>query len=171
MASPWPEQVSSRPVEQVSWDMVQRFLAGTGMRLPTEAEWERAYRAGTGTAYHSLPGYPGGTNDEVLLAEISWFLGNSAGQTRPVGQKAGNGFGLHDMNGNVMEWTDDIWHPNYNGAPTDGSAWVEGGDATQRVMRGGAMDLDPKGLRSASRSFSSRVYRNQNTGLRVVRAP
>lgn len=162
------EQVPSRPVEQVSWDMVQQFLAGTGMRLPTEAEWERAYRAGTGTAYHSLPGYPGGTNDEVLLAEISWFLGNSAGQTRPVGQKAGNGFGLHDMSGNVWEWVSDRWG-DYSAQPqTDPAGPTTGSD---RVIRGGSWVSGPFGVRSSYRFLGAPGGTSDGLGFRVARSP
>ena len=98
-------QILDRPVEEVSWDMIQGFEAATGLRLPTEAEWEYACRAGTQTAYN-LP--PNGTNDDGLLGQVAWFGGfdggNSAYQTHPVGQKQANNLGLHDMHGNVIEW-------------------------------------------------------------------
>jgi formylglycine-generating enzyme required for sulfatase activity len=106
-------QVLSRPVETVSWEAAQILLSITGMRLPSEAEWEYACRAGTTTAYHSMPGLPNGFNDDTLLGNIAWFAGNAGGQTRPVGQKAGNGFGLHDMAGNVWEWVNDWYGENY----------------------------------------------------------
>jgi formylglycine-generating enzyme required for sulfatase activity len=99
-------QVPFRPVETVSWNMIQGFEAATGLRLPTEAEWEYACRAGTQTAFN-LP--PNGTNDEGLLGQLAWFSSNSASQTRPVGQKLANNLGLHDMHGNVWEWVED-WH-------------------------------------------------------------
>jgi formylglycine-generating enzyme required for sulfatase activity len=113
--NPSPEvpasEVPNRPVDTVTWDGVQGFLGATSLkgganpelRLPTEAEWEYAYRAGTTTAYHSLPGYPDGTNDDQVVNDIAWWGscpncgGNSGHQTYPVGRKAGNGFGLHDM--------------------------------------------------------------------------
>jgi len=102
-------QVPLRPVESVSWNTVQGFLTQTPMRLPTEAEWEFAYRAGTATAFHGTPTASGGSNDESVLPGIAWFLGNNGPQgtpnygPKPVGQKASNGFGLHDMSGNVWE--------------------------------------------------------------------
>lgn len=162
------DQVSSRPVEQVSWNMVQEFLGGTGMRLPTEAEWERAYRAGTTTAYHSLPGYPDGTNDEVLLAEISWFLGNSSGQTHPVGTKAGNGFGLHDMSGNVWEWVSDRWG-DYSGEPQTDPVGPASG--TARVIRGGSWVSGPFGVRSSYRFIGAPDGVDVGLGFRVARTP
>ncbi|MDA1105598.1 MAG: formylglycine-generating enzyme family protein, partial [Planctomycetota bacterium] len=103
----------SRPVEQVSWNTIQGFLTSTGMRLPTEAEWEYAYRAGTTTAFHSMPGYPDGTNADSQLGTIAWYSSNSSSQTHAVGQKAGNGFGLHDMSGNVWEWVKDWYSASY----------------------------------------------------------
>ena len=163
-----PEQVSHRPVEQVSWNMVQGFLSGTGLRLPTESEWELAYRAGTTTAYHSLPGYPGGTNDELLLDEISWFLGNSLGQTHPVGTKAGNGFGLHDMSGNVWEWVSDWWG-DYSGEPqTDPTGPATG---SFRVIRGGSWVSGPFGVRSSYRFLGAPDGIGDGLGFRVARTP
>ena len=94
-------EVPNRPVEQVSWNDIQPFCTATGMRLPTEAEWEYAYRAGTTTAFHGMPGYLNGTNDDNQLGTIAWFSSNSGSTTRPVAGKAANGFGLYDMSGNV----------------------------------------------------------------------
>ncbi|MEY3021095.1 MAG: hypothetical protein RIS86_291, partial [Planctomycetota bacterium] len=103
----------NRPVEVVSWNTIQGFLSATGMRLPTEAEWEYAYRAGTTTAYHGWAGQPGWTNDDSLAGTIAWYSSNASSQTRPVGGKAANGFGLHDMAGNVHEWVSDWYLSNY----------------------------------------------------------
>jgi formylglycine-generating enzyme required for sulfatase activity len=137
-------QVSLRPVETVSWDMIAGsagFLSRTGFRLPTEAEWEFAYRAGTTTEFHGFTGYPNGTNDDELASRIAWYRGpglcGTGCQTRPVGGKAGNGFGLHDMGGNVLEWVND-WHSaNYyaSSPPLNPSGPLTG---TARTLRGGS---------------------------------
>jgi formylglycine-generating enzyme required for sulfatase activity len=140
----WPssdvpaDQVPNRPVDRVSWNMIASvggFMAQTGMRLPTEAEWEWAYRAGTKTAFHGFTGYLNGTNDDTLVGNIAWYGENSNWQTRPVGGKAGNGFGLHDMAGNVWEWVND-WDGSYSaGAQTDPAGPATG---SKRVYRGGS---------------------------------
>jgi len=105
------DQVPNRPVESVSWNITQGFMTQTGMRLPTEAEWEYACRAGTTTAFHGFTGYLSGTNDDSLLGNIAWYTSNSNNQTRPVGGKLGNGYGLHDMSGNALEWVNDRFGP------------------------------------------------------------
>jgi formylglycine-generating enzyme required for sulfatase activity len=164
------EQVPNRPVERVSWNTIQGFLSATGMRLPTEAEWEYAYRAGTTTAFHSMPGYPNGTNDDSLLGTIAWFDGNSADQTRPVGQKAGNGFGLHDMSGNVWEWVND-WHDDgyYASSPSANPPGPSSG--AKRVLRGGGWVIDSNDCRSSDRSIYYPSSRNDLIGFRVARNP
>jgi formylglycine-generating enzyme required for sulfatase activity len=164
-------QVPNRPVERVTWLSIQGFLSATGMRLPTEAEWEYACRAGTSTAFHSTPGNQAGTNDDNLLGNVAWYAGNSGNQTRPVGQKAGNGFGLHDMSGNVFEWVDDWYAGNYYSqspstnptGPTTGSL---------RVLRGGGWDLNSGRCRSACR-YQTFPSNNGNVfaGFRVARNP
>ena len=112
----------SLPVEQVSWsdaqEFVRRLSAKTGKtyRLPSEAEWEYAARAGSRTEWSF-----GDSQNE--LGRYAWFNANSGNTTHPVGEKLPNAFGLHDMHGNVWEWTEDCWNDNYNGAPNDGSAW------------------------------------------------
>jgi formylglycine-generating enzyme required for sulfatase activity len=129
---------SDCPVERVSWYDVQEFIhklnlkTGKQYRLPTEAEWEYACRAGQQTEYC-------GGDD---LNSIGWYGahaisgGNSAMTTNPVGQKQANAFGLYDMSGNMWEWVQDSYHSNYNGAPNDGSEWD--GDGAIRVVRGGS---------------------------------
>jgi formylglycine-generating enzyme required for sulfatase activity len=167
-------QVTLRPVEQVSWNTIQGFLSATGMRLPTEAEWEYAYRAGTATAYHSMPGYLNGTNDDSLVGNIAWFEGNAEGQTRPVGQLAGNGFGLHDMSGNVWEWVSD-WHsPDYYASsPSVNPPGPPSG--THKVVRGGTWlnTLPFLMLRSSHRwsGLPEAFYYPFEVGFRVVRSP
>ena len=166
-------QVSNRPVEQVSWNMTPGFLAATGMRLPTEAEWEYAYRAGTTTAFHSMPGYPDGTNDDSLLGTIAWFwTGNCTSgaicQTRPVGGKAGNGFGLHDMSGNVSEWVHDRLG-TYPSAPQTNPTGPASG--TWRVVRGGSWGGDTNGVRSSFRGYGGPEETGTFIGLRVARTP
>jgi formylglycine-generating enzyme required for sulfatase activity len=164
-------QVPNRPVERVSWNTIQGFLSATGMRLPTEAEWEYAYRAGTTTAFHSMPGYPSGTNDDSMAGQIAWFNVNAGFQTRPVGQLAGNGFGLHDMAGNVWEFVNDWYSAEYYASsptvnpqgPTSGSL---------RAMRGNSYDYDSNRCRASYRnSFPPDLGNDWSIGFRVARNP
>ena len=140
------------PVERVSWVDVQEFIKklnekeGTDKyRLPSEAEWEYACRAGTSTRY-SLG------DSESKLGDYAWYWDNSGG-THPVGQKKANPWGLYDMHGNVREWVQDCWHSDYNGAPTDGSAWVVACKyvGAARVIRGGSWINNAGSCRSAFR--------------------
>jgi formylglycine-generating enzyme required for sulfatase activity len=150
------------PVENVSWTDAQEFLrrlsaaAGHRYRLPSEAEWEYAARAGSTAAY------PWGESFNAGRV-------NGGTATRPVGWFLANAFGLHDMHGNVMEWVQDVWNDSYSGAPTDGSAWLTGADPSRRVLRGGAWSGSPAALRSAARMGSPADTRNGMTGFRVVR--
>jgi formylglycine-generating enzyme required for sulfatase activity len=165
-------QVPNRPVEKVSWNMIagaDGFMAQTGMRLPTEAEWEYAYRAGTTTAFHGFTGYLNGTNDDTLVGTIAWYNSNSNSQTRPVGGKAGNGFGLHDMSGNVWEWVND-WYGSYlSGAQTDPTGPTTG---SYRVLRGGGWGDVSKRVRSSDR-YDTYSPNNPgiNIGFRAARNP
>ena len=160
----------NRPVERVSWINATNFCAGLGLRLPTEAEWEYAYRAGTTTAYHSMPGYPDGTNDEELAGNIGWNELNSGNQTHNVGQLAPNGFGFHDMAGNVNEWCSD-WLGPYSAEPqtnpTGGSS-----KSGYRVLRGNAFNSPRYYLRSSKRwGFLPNYQFSWILGLRVARNP
>jgi len=163
-----PAQVPNRPVERVSWNMIQGFLTQTGMRLPTEAEWEYAYRAGTTTAFHGFTGYLSGTNDDSLLGNIAWFSSNSNSQTRPVGGKLGNGFGLHDMAGNVWEWVND-WYGSYSsGAQTNPSGPSTG---SSRVFRGGGWYYPSANCRASVRSGTGPDGSYEYFGFRAARTP
>ena len=152
-----------RPVENVNWVEAQEFcerlsdLTGRHYRLLTEAEWEYAARAGSSNPY---------AGD---LDALAWHEGNSNGVTHTVGAKQPNAFGIYDMHGNLSEWCEDVWHENYKGAPADGSAWLTGGDAGIRLLRGGSWGNSPRLLRSAYRSdsFGSNV-RSNLIGFRVA---
>jgi formylglycine-generating enzyme required for sulfatase activity len=162
------------PVEKVSWDDATEFCArlsahtGRAYRLPTEAEWEYACRAGTTTPFH----FGETLNTNVANYDGNYTYGNGQkGQyrekTTPVGSlNAANAWGLFDMHGNVWEWCEDDWHNNYEDAPTDGSAWGKRGPT--KIRRGGSWDDDPRYCRSACRFSSSRVYRGYYTGFRVA---
>ena len=126
-----------RPVEKVSWNDAQEFvkklneMEGTNKyRLPSEAEWEYAARAGTTTRYSF-------GNDDSDLGDYAWYDSNSGSETHPVGQKQPNSWGLYDIHGNVWEWVQDPYHSSYDGAPIDGSVW-ESGSSSSRVIRGGS---------------------------------
>jgi len=163
-------QVPNRPVETVSWNQVQGFLAASGLRLPTEAEWEYAYRAGTTTAYHSMPGYPNGTNDASLAGIIGWQTVNFAGYTRPVGLKAANGFGLHDMLGNVEEWVND-WYSDayYASSPSINPPGPASG--VHRAARGGGWLGSTYFVRASSRTNVAPTFWSSGFGFRVARNP
>ncbi|PYS90984.1 MAG: formylglycine-generating enzyme family protein [Acidobacteria bacterium] len=151
------------PVENVSWNDTQEFINklnaqsdGYTYRLPTEAEWEYAARAGTTGNY---------AGD---LDAMAWYEKNSGSKTHPVGSKQPNGFGLYDMHGNVWEWVQDWYHEAYAGAPTDGSAWLSGGEQKYRVLRGGSWNSYAYNLRSANRGRLAPDYRFSLLGFRVV---
>jgi formylglycine-generating enzyme required for sulfatase activity len=161
------EQVPNRPVERVSWNMIQGFEVATGLRLPTEAEWEYACRAGTMTAFN-LP--PDGTNDDGLLGQLAWFSSNAASQTRPVGQKQANNLGLHDMHGNVWEWVEDWDGIDYysQSPPIDPPGPISG---TNRVLRGGSWANSSFYCRASYRASDLPVTGFSNDGFRVARTP
>ena len=166
-----PSQNKGRtlPVAQVSWDDIQQFIAklnqetGQKYRLPSEAEWEYAARAGTTTEWSF-------GNDETKLGNYAWYRRNSGEKTQAVGQKLPNAFGLFDMHGNMNERTQDCWHETYAGAPTDGSAWTTGCSGNYRVVRGGSWYDIPANVRSASRgSGGDPDYRSSLNGFRLAR--
>ncbi len=168
-----------RPVEKVSWYDAKEFCARLSQktkrdyRLPTEAEWEYACRAGTTTPFHF---------GETISTELANYDGNytygrgvkgeSRGETTKVGYfQFANAFGLYDMHGNVYEWCEDDWHDNYKDAPTDGSAWLSSDGNTTKVIRGGSWVNLPFNCRSAYRNtYNPDLRSNFNLGLRVVRA-
>ena len=158
----------NRPVVNVSWHDAVAYTkwlseqTGQQYRLPTEAEWEYAARAGTETNYWW--GNEIGKNRANCNGCGSKWDGK---QTAPVGSFEANQFGLYDTVGNVWEWCADNWHKNYDGAPTDGSAW-KGGNESRRVLRGGSWSINPVYCRTALRGRSTSDYRYQNIVFRVA---
>lgn len=159
-----------KPVINVSWYDAQRYVAwlskmtGKPYRLLSEAEWEYAARAGTESPY--LWGDEIGKGHANCQGCGSEWDGK---QTAPVGSFAANAFGLHDMPGNVSEWVEDCYHPNYNGAPANGSAWTTGGDCSVRMIRSGGWNISPPNLRSASRGRGKTFVQFDSLGFRVAR--
>jgi formylglycine-generating enzyme required for sulfatase activity len=169
------------PVESVNWYQATEFCKRLSRetkqeyRLPSEAEWEYACRAGTTTPFYFGETIAG----ELANYNASYtYSGEPKGeyrqQTTPVGQFPPNAFGLYDMHGNVWEWCadswhdTDSWHDNYNDAPKDGSAWTENGDDNRSPLRGGSWCIDPIFCRSAYRSFNFRRGYSSYYGFRVV---
>ncbi|MHC5761208.1 formylglycine-generating enzyme family protein, partial [Nostoc sp.] len=169
---------AKRPVERVSWDYAVEFCrklsqkTGREYRLPSEAEWEYACRAGTTTPFHF---------GETITTELANYNGNYTYASAPkgkyrqetteVGSFSPNAFGLYDMHGNVWEWCKDIWHDNYKRAPTDASAWKSNDNPYKMLLRGGSWFDNPSYCRSASRSHPFRAERddfNRDIGFRVV---
>ena len=154
------------PVETVYWYNAVKFCEelskkiGQKVKLPTEAQWEYACRAGSTGKYCF-------GDDDSQVGNYAWYRGNSGREPHPVGEKLANSWGLYDMYGNVWEWCEDVWHENYyNGAPTDGSAWLTGGDKNRRALRGGSTSLNY--CYSACRYKRSALGRYEFVGFRVV---
>jgi formylglycine-generating enzyme required for sulfatase activity len=170
-------QGANRPVEQVSWQEAEEFCRRLSVRtgqdytLPSEARWEYACRAGTTTPF---------SFGETLTPELANYDANNTyasgpkgvyrQQTTEVGSFPANGWGLHDMHGNVWEWCLDPWHGSYEGAPTDGSAWMVGGGAS-KLLRGGSWHVLPAFCRSAYRYDDHPGSRNIIIGFRVCCLP
>jgi formylglycine-generating enzyme required for sulfatase activity len=153
---------AKNPVERVSWDDAVEFCkklsskTGKTVRLPTEAEWEYACRAGTTGAYAG----------NGSLDDMGWYTSNSSSKTHPVGQKKPNAWGLYDMHGNVYEWCGDWYADKYpTGAAKDPTGPASG---ESRVLRGGSWDLYPQYCRSAYRDWLSPGSRGVDIGFSVV---
>ncbi len=163
-------QGEDRPVENVSWDDAQEFckkiraLTGRHARLPTEAEWEHACRAGTGGDYWC-------GNDEAALKKAAWYDANSGKQTHPVGKLAPNKWGLYDVLGNVWEWCEDAYEADsYKKLPANDPV-CKGSGQTYRVLRGGSWNNHATYCRCASRDSSTPDLRNLGLGFRLVLSP
>jgi formylglycine-generating enzyme required for sulfatase activity len=169
-------QLDTHPVVGINWYDAQEYLrwlseaTGHTYRLPSEAEWEYACRAGTKTAFSF--------GDTISTSQANYdgnftYNGSARGEyrrgTTPAGMFPANPWGLFDMHGNVWEWVQDVVHDNYEGAPLDGSAWEEGGDQVRRILRGGSWLYNPRYLRSALRNGFSSALSNDIVGFRVVR--
>ena len=158
---------AQRPVETASWRDAQEFVrrlsmkTGKQYRLPSEAEWEYAARAGTATEFLS-------GNIPAGLEAYVWFAQNSGKETHPVGGKQPNAFGLYDVFGNVYEWTQDCYVDHHKGAPTDGRA-VAGSAACPRVVKGGSFFSGPDNLRPADRGRLTADMSDGTLGFRVAR--
>jgi formylglycine-generating enzyme required for sulfatase activity len=154
-----PVEIDWNECDQFCWKVSE--IAIKHVRLPTEAEWEYACRAGTSTAYSF-----GDSRDD--LGQYAWYLDNSDSKPHPVGQKRPNRWGFYDMHGNVGEWCQDFAHASYRGAPSDGSAWASGGSQEfWRVSRGGSWSDRGRNCRSAERIMRPLDLTYSN-GLRIV---
>ena len=164
-----PEEDPALPAVHISWVDAAEYCAwlslqtGRPYRLPSESEWEFACRAGSIAAFTF--------GDELTPAVANYLYaenGRRVGQgcRTPAGAYPANGFGLHDVHGNVCEWVADVWHLSYLGAPAEGSAWNGGGEL--RVIRGGAWDDLPRLLRSSRRDCLPRHCRRDSVGFRIA---
>jgi formylglycine-generating enzyme required for sulfatase activity len=163
--NPGSAQTDNDPVACVNWEDVQAYVrwltqkTGQTYRLPSEAEWEYACRGGANQTYCG--------SDSV--DSVAVYGRKSGDKTQPVGGKQANAWGLHDMSGNVCEWTQDCWNDNYSGAPSDGNAWTTG-TCGQRVVRGGSWSSFASNTRAASRNRVDAAYRDSDgLGFRLAR--
>ncbi|WP_152608794.1 formylglycine-generating enzyme family protein [Aphanizomenon flos-aquae] len=172
------KQENNLPVERITWYDAVEFcerlsqLTGRKYRLPSEAEWEYACRAGTTTPFHfgeTITGKLANYSATTIYGEEP--KGEYRERTTPVGSFTANAFGLYDMHGNVWEWCDDHWHGDYNDAPTDGSAWIESNsveESARRLLRGGSWSSFPRNCRSAYRLNYTPDLRFDDLGFRLV---
>jgi formylglycine-generating enzyme required for sulfatase activity len=159
-----------QPVINVDWNQARCYAAwlsqqtGQTYRLPSEAEWEYAARAGTQTQFYW-------SEDSEKAGDYAWFDGNSGNRTHAVGERLPNAWNLHDMAGNVWEWTQDCWHENYQNAPVDGAAWQDESaeDCGGRGVRGGSWGIIPQILRSADRYWYWPGVAGDSLGFRLAR--
>jgi|GEM_PF-1304304 len=159
---------ASRPVETVSWTTIASFNTATGLRLPTEAEWEYAYRAQLGTSV-TRTAFHNGTNADALLGNIAWYGSNSGTQTHAVGGKAANALGLHDMSGNVGEWVND-WYGNYSSSPVTNPTGPS--SIFSQLSRGGSWFYSSDVCRASERFWvSSDLNDYYFLGFRSARTP
>ena len=168
------------PVEQVSWHGAMEFCnrlsqrTGRHYTLPSEAQWEYACRAGSTTPFHvGATITPDLANYDATTTYGDGPKGEYREQTTPVGLFPANAWGLHDMHGSLWEWCLDHWHDSYEGAPSDGSAWLtpSASEEEQRLLRGGSWDDIPGYCRSAYRNHGRPVNAFNNVGFRVVCLP
>ncbi|HBE21138.1 MAG TPA: formylglycine-generating enzyme family protein [Cyanobacteria bacterium UBA11149] len=168
------------PVEKVSWDDAVEFCArlsretGRKYRLPSEAEWEYACRAGTQTPFH----FGETITDKLANYDATYTFadepkGDYRAKTTIVGSFPPNAFGLYDIHGNVWEWCEDLWHDNYNQAPVDGSSWLDKLDKNEndnrfRLLRGGSWYFSPDFCRAGNRRRFDPDFDDSNIGFRVV---
>ena len=173
--SNFKENGAYRPVENVSWEGAIAFCQKLSQktkrtyRLPSEAEREYACRAKTTTPFHfgeTIATNIANYDDNYVYSKAP--KGEYREGTTPVGQFPPNAFGLFDMHGNVWEWCADHWHSNYQGAPTNGNAWIAGGDSDYRLLRGGSWNDDPRNCRSAYRGWYTPDCCIRVVGFRVV---
>lgn len=174
-------QSRTHPVDSVSWIQAVDFCDrlsdrwGRRVRLPSEAEWEYACRAGTTTDFHFGSWGPFLDESDIpidvrrQLADFAWFDMNSGDGTRPVGLKEPNPWGFHDMIGNVWEWCADVWHSDYDDSPLDGSPWVKNASQQpRRLLRGGAWDMNAFRCRSSYRSYDHKDLATSRFGFRIA---
>jgi formylglycine-generating enzyme required for sulfatase activity len=165
-----PSEPDELPVVQVNWHDAQAYCnwltqrTERAYRLPSEAEWEFACRAGSREVFAS--------GNEITAAEANFLHDESGtrvgpGHRTPVGSYPSNAFGIYDLHGNVCEWVEDTWHPSYIGCPDDGRAWVDSSNR-HRVVRGGGWDYLPRLLRSAWRDWCPADEGADNVGFRVA---
>lgn len=166
-----PGEPGEWPVVNVTWNEAEAYCtwlnAATGQpfRLPSEAEWEYACRAGSQTCFS--------VGTEIQLSDANYLYSEQGeriglGRRQAVGLYPANNYGLHDFHGNVCEFTRDTWHADFLGAPCDGQAWITDSRSNQSVIRGGAWDYLPRLLRSAWRDSLPRQERRDNVGFRLA---